>query len=215
MDPATRSPPPARCRSRSHPSTRSGRSTTGPPSTPASPSTSPRSTRSPRGPGARPSRTPSRRWSAPVGLLDRTMRVFHEMAKSMATPEMQELESGARRRFSAHSDACCSTRVCSPASTPCTRRPTGSTPEQRRLVGRHHTDFVRAGASLAGAAAAPARAQRGDQQADHRFGTTLLAAANAGAVHVTDRPQLAGLSEDAVESAAHRRQGARASRATC
>ena len=38
-------------------------------------------------------------------LLDRTMRVFLELASSMATPEMQELESELMPELSAHRDA--------------------------------------------------------------------------------------------------------------
>ena len=38
-------------------------------------------------------------------LLDRTLRVFHEMANSMGTPELQALEAELMPAYSSHSDA--------------------------------------------------------------------------------------------------------------
>lgn len=138
-------------------------------------------------------------------LLDRTMRVFYEMANSMATPELQELEAELMPAYSAHSDAVLlnAALFARVDAVHAGRHDAGLTEEQRRLVERHHTDFVRAGASLA-----PEQQQRLRElneeisRATTRFGTTLLAAANAGAVHLTDREQLAGLSDDAIDSAA-------------
>ena len=138
-------------------------------------------------------------------LLDRTMRVFYEMASSMATPQMQELEAELMPAYSAHTDAVLlEPRLFARVdAVHAQRHERGLSEEQRRLVERHHTDFVRAGASLA-----PEQQQRlrelNEQisKATTQFGTTLLAESNASAVHVTDREQLAGLSDDAVESAA-------------
>ncbi len=138
-------------------------------------------------------------------LLDRTMRVFYEMANSMATPELQELEAELMPAYSAHSDAVLlnAALFARVDAVHAGRHDAGLTEEQRRLVERHHSDFVRAGASLA-----PEQQQRLRElneeisRATTRFGTTLLAAANAGAVHLTDREQLAGLSDDAIDSAA-------------
>jgi peptidyl-dipeptidase Dcp len=138
-------------------------------------------------------------------LLDRTMRVFYEMANSMATPELQELEAELMPAYSAHSDAVLlnAALFARVDAVHAGRHDAGLTEEQRRLVERHHTDFVRAGASLA-----PGQQQRLRELNEEisrtttRFGTTLLAAANAGAVHLTDRGQLAGLSDDAIDSAA-------------
>jgi peptidyl-dipeptidase Dcp len=138
-------------------------------------------------------------------LLDRTMRVFYEMANSMATPELQALEAELMPEYSAHQDAVLlnAALFARVDAVHAMRQDAGLTEEQRRLVERHHTDFVRAGASLA-----PEQQQRLRElneeisRATTKFGTTLLAAANAGAVQVTDREQLAGLSDDAIESAA-------------
>ena len=140
-------------------------------------------------------------------LLDRTMRVFLELASSMATPEMQELESELMPELSAHRDAVLLDRdlfarvdaVHAAASS------TGSdlSEEQRRLVERHHTDFVRAGAGLAPAQQVRLKALNDEiSQATTTFGSTLLAETNAGALRVSDRAQLDGLSEDAIGAAA-------------
>lgn len=144
-------------------------------------------------------------------LLDRNMRVFYELANSMATPEMQALESELMPEWSAHRDAILLDRelfarvdaVHAAAEAAGSTSAGSLSEEQRRLVERHHTDFVRAGAGLA-----PEQQQRLKElnddisRATTTFGSTLLAASNAGAVHVKDRAHLDGLSDDAVESAA-------------
>jgi peptidyl-dipeptidase Dcp len=138
-------------------------------------------------------------------LLDRTMRVFHEMAASMATPEMQALEAELVPAWSAHQDAVLLdprlfARV---AAVHGDRHAAGLSEEQRRLVERYHTDFVRAGAALDATDRARLRELNEElSRATTRFGTTSLAERNASAVQVTDRAQLAGLSDDAIESAA-------------
>ncbi|CAN5319461.1 M3 family metallopeptidase [soil metagenome] len=140
-------------------------------------------------------------------LLDRTMRVFYELANSMATPRMRELEAELIPEWSAHRDALLldqdlfarvdAVRVAGEGAN------STLTEEQRRLVGRHHRDFVRAGAGVPPEQREQLRALN-DQisKAATRFGSTLLAETNGSAVHVTDREQLDGLSEDVVASAA-------------
>jgi peptidyl-dipeptidase Dcp len=138
-------------------------------------------------------------------LLDRTMRVFYEMANSMATPQMQELEAELMPEWSAHRDAVLlDQRLFARVDAVHEQRhELGLTEEQRRLVERHHTDFVRAGAALAAEDQERLRALNEEiSKLTTAFGSTLLAEANASAVHVTDRDELAGLSDDAVESAA-------------
>ena len=138
-------------------------------------------------------------------LLDRTMRVFYELTSSMATPEMQELESRLMPEWSAHRDSI----LLDPAlfarldAVHAARHESRLDEEQLRLVERHHTDFVRAGAAL------PAEQQDRLRQLNDEisktttaFGSTLLAEANSMAVHVTDVSELEGLSDDAVEAAA-------------
>ena len=138
-------------------------------------------------------------------LLDRTMRVFYEMANSMATPEMQELEGELMPEWSAHRDAILldQTLFARVDAVHAARHDGDLTPEQVRLVEKHHTDFVRAGAGLP--AAQQQRLRELNEQiskATTAFGSTLLAEANALAVHVTDVSELDGLSDDAIEAAA-------------
>jgi peptidyl-dipeptidase Dcp len=138
-------------------------------------------------------------------LLDRTMRVFDEMASSMATPLLQDLQAELVPAYSAHRDAILLdgrlfARIDAVQEALATSDLTG---EQRRLVERYHTDFVRAGAALPEARQRRLRELNEEiAAATTRFERTLLAASNAAAVHVTDRGELAGLSDDAIESAA-------------
>jgi peptidyl-dipeptidase Dcp len=138
-------------------------------------------------------------------LLDRTMRVFYEMANSMADPQMQELEAELMPAYSAHTDAVLLDAALFERldAVHAARHESGLTDEQVRLVERHHTDFVRAGAALGPQDQARLRALNEEiSKATTAFGSTLLAAANAAALVVEDRAQLAGLSDDAIESAA-------------
>lgn len=138
-------------------------------------------------------------------LLDRTMRVFHEMASSMGTPQMRELEAELMPAWSAHRDRVLLDQglFARLDAVHATRHDAGLNPEQVRVVERYHTDCVRAGAALS---EEDRRRLTGLNDEITRlttaFGAALLAEANDLAVHVADRDRLAGLSEDAVESAA-------------
>ncbi|MGA9746275.1 MAG: M3 family metallopeptidase [Nocardioides sp.] len=138
-------------------------------------------------------------------LLERTMRVFYELANSMATPEMQELEGELMPAWSAHRDALLldADLFARIDAVHAARHESGLDEEQVRLVERHHTDFVRAGASL------PVERQQRLRELNDEiskttttFGRTLLAEANSMAVHVKDVAELDGLSEDAIDAAA-------------
>jgi peptidyl-dipeptidase Dcp len=138
-------------------------------------------------------------------LLDRTMRVFYEMANSMATPQMQELEGELMPEWSAHNDAILldADLFARLDTVHAARFESGLDAEQVRLVERHHTDFVRAGAALPVEQQARLRELNDEiSKATTKFGSTLLAEANSMAVHVTDPAELEGLSDDAVEAAA-------------
>ena len=138
-------------------------------------------------------------------LLDRTMRVFYELSSSMATPEMQALESELMPAWSAHRDAILMDQdlFARIDAVHASRHDAGLTPEQVRLVERHHTDFVRAGAALPETSRTRLRELNEEiSRATTAFGSTLLAEANSLAVHVTDVAELDGLSDDAIEAAA-------------
>ena len=138
-------------------------------------------------------------------LLDRTMRVFHEMASSMGTPQLRELEAELMPAWSAHRDrVLLDQRLFARVdAVHAARHDVGLTAEQVRVVERYHTDRVRAGAALS---EEDRRRLTGLNDEITRlttaFGAALLAEANDLAVHVADRDRLAGLSEDAVESTA-------------
>lgn len=138
-------------------------------------------------------------------LLDRTMRVFREMAASMTTAQMRELEAELMPAWSAHRDTVLlDQRVFARLDAVHTaRHGSGLTEEQVRLVERYHTDRVRAGAAL-GDEDRQRLTELNDEitRLSTAFGAALLAEANDLAVHVTDPDRLAGLPADSVESAA-------------
>ncbi len=137
-------------------------------------------------------------------ILDRTMRVFYEMANSMATPETQELEAELMPAYSSHRDTVLlDARLFARVDAVHAAGPDGLSEEQWRLVVRHHTDFVRAGAALAPDAQKRLRELNEElTRTTTKFGTTLLAESQSRAVHVDDRARLEGLSDDAIQSAA-------------
>jgi peptidyl-dipeptidase Dcp len=137
--------------------------------------------------------------------LERVLRVFWNLASSMADEPMQRLEREIAPLAAAHRDAILLDRRLFDRvdAVHAARDGLDLTSEQRRLVERHHTDFVRAGAGLP--AADQTRLRELNEQITSlttEFGNRLLAEANSLAVRVSDRAKLAGLSEDAVESAA-------------
>ncbi|HYH79366.1 MAG TPA: M3 family metallopeptidase [Longimicrobium sp.] len=77
------------------------------------------------------------------------------------------------------------------------------TPEQVELVDRYHRNFVRAGARLSEADKTRLRAMNQEEsRLTTEFSNRLLAATRAGAVVVTDRAELAGLSDAQIAAAA-------------
>ena len=92
--------------------------------------------------------------------------------------------------------------------------------ESRYLLERYHRSFVRAGAELAAADKATLRALNEEEaKLTTAFAELLLADTNAAAVVVSDRRELAGLSEgdiaaaaDAAKDAASRASGSSTSR---
>ena len=173
--PTTRLRRPARCRSRSHPSTRSDTSTTGRRSTPAWPSSVPRSLRSPATRGARDVRQ-HRRGAGAVGPARSTAPcVCSTNGQLDGDPEMRELESQLMPELSAHHDAILlDARAVRPHRRRARAPPRGrARPEQVRLVERlpPATSCAPAprSATTSGAAAG---AQRPDHHATTQFGAT-------------------------------------------
>jgi peptidyl-dipeptidase Dcp len=137
-------------------------------------------------------------------LLERVLGTFFNVAHSMATEEMQQLEAEIAPRYSRHRDeilldASLFARI---DSLHARAGELDLSPEQHRVLQRYHTDFLRAGAALPAAEQDRLRAINEElTELSTEFGRRALAERNDVAVHVTDRTQLAGLDDDQVEAA--------------
>ena len=137
--------------------------------------------------------------------LDRVSRLFFTRVSAHTSPAIQEIEEQVAPRLAAHADAIqldpdLFARVDALHER---RHELGLGPEAARLLERRHRDMVRAGARLGAGEQQRLRELNTELSAlTTRYGATLLAGANAAAVHVTDRSRLDGLSEDAVAAAA-------------
>ena len=137
--------------------------------------------------------------------LGRTMRVFENLAASMSTPQMQQLEGELAPLEAEHRDAIrLDPRVFARIdAVHAARHDSGLSAEQVRVTERYHRDFVRAGAALPEEDRATLRRLNVELSSlTTEFGNHVLAESNDLAVHVEDRAGLAGLSDGAVESAA-------------
>ncbi|GII76496.1 peptidyl-dipeptidase Dcp [Sphaerisporangium rufum] len=134
-------------------------------------------------------------------LLDRVSTVFFNQASSHTNPEVQRIQQEVTPRLAQHHDAIhlngrLFARIRAvPAG--------GLSAEQRWLLERYVTDFVRAGAELAPRDQERLKAVNEELSTlATRFEQNLLAHTNASAVVVDDEARLAGLSEDAIRAAA-------------
>lgn len=137
--------------------------------------------------------------------LDRVSRAFFTRAGAHTNPEIERLRGLLAPRLAAHSDAISlDAGLFERIATLYARRDElGLDPESLRLLQRYRDDAVRAGAELDEAGKDRLRELNAQLSAlSAEFGTRLLAGANAAAVHVPDVARLAGLSEDAIASAA-------------
>ncbi|GGK70114.1 peptidyl-dipeptidase Dcp [Sphaerisporangium melleum] len=134
-------------------------------------------------------------------LLDRVSAVFFNQASSDTNPTVQEIQKDVTPKLTKHSDAIHLDRRlfarirAIPAD--------GLDAEERRLLDRYVTDFVRAGAELEPADQERLKVLNEELSTlSTRFEQNLLAAMNAAAIVVDDVAELDGLSEDAVKAAA-------------
>jgi len=137
-------------------------------------------------------------------LLERVANVFFNLTSSDTDAELDRIEAEVAPLLSAHHDAV----LLDPAlfarldAVHAARAEDDLTLEQRRLVERYHTDFVRAGAALDTDRQARLREINAELSAlTTGFKTRLVADTNAAAVHVGTREELAGLPDDAVAAA--------------
>src|SRR3954463_13334396 len=146
-------------------------------------------------------------------LLSRAGLVFGNLASSLSTPRLREIERELAPLEAAHADAirldpALFARIDAVHSA---RHESGLDDEQVRLVERYHLDFVLAGAQLD--EAGRARLTELNQELSElstTFGQNLQMATEAAAVRVADAADLAGLDDEEVAAAA----GAAADRGT-
>ena len=143
-------------------------------------------------------------------LLERVGAVFFNLTSSDADDELNRIEAEVAPLLSAHQDAVLldAALFARLDAVHAARHDLDLTVEQRRLVERYHTDFVRAGAGLDADRQARLREINAELSIlTTTFKTRLVADTAAAAVHVETAEELAGLPDDAVAAA---REAARA-----
>ncbi len=137
-------------------------------------------------------------------LLARASRVFFGLNSSNTNPEMQKLQREIAPKLAAHSDSI----TLDPAlfariSALYEKRETlGLDDESKRLLWRYHRDFVRAGAKLSEADKAKLKALNTELASlSTAFNQNVLKEADASAVVVETKAELAGLSEAQIQAA--------------
>lgn len=138
-------------------------------------------------------------------LLDRVGTVLVNLVSSDSTDGLRDIDATVAPRRAAHSDAIhlhagLFDRI---EDLYGRRAELGLGAEQNRLLERYRSDFVRAGARLSGDEQGRLRQLNEELSSlSTDFSARLQAETNSAAVHVEDRAELAGLSEDAIASAA-------------
>jgi peptidyl-dipeptidase Dcp len=138
-------------------------------------------------------------------LLTRVSGVFFALSSADSTDALNAIEVEMAPRLSAHWDQILlNERLFARVQTLYDQRDTlGLDLETHRLVEEYRTDFIRAGAALSAADKDRLRTLNAELAAlSTTFGQHLLDEANAAAVVVDTREELAGLSENDVASAA-------------
>ncbi len=138
-------------------------------------------------------------------LLGRVSSVFGNLAGANSNPETKALEKELAPKLSAHGDAIrlnekLYARIKSLYDK---RNKLGLDSESKFLLERYHTDFVRAGAKLSAADKDKLKALNGQLASlQTTFSQNVLNEANAAALVVDTRAELAGMSEAAINAAA-------------
>jgi len=138
-------------------------------------------------------------------LLTRVSAAFNGVTSANTDSVLQKVQEEEAPKLAAHRDAIyLNDRLYQRVRSIYDRRATlGLTPEQNELVERYHRNFVRAGAQLSEADKTRLRAlNQEESRLTTDFSNRLLAATKAGALVVTDRAQLAGLSDAEIANAA-------------
>ncbi|NMI01306.1 M3 family metallopeptidase [Pseudonocardia acidicola] len=137
--------------------------------------------------------------------LHRVSTVFFSRAGAHTNPEIEQIQAEIAPKLAAHRDAIMlDPRLFARIRELYSRRDElGLDPESYRLLERHHTDAVRAGAELDEADQRRLRELNAELSTlSAAFGSRLLAETNDSAVGVADPARLDGLSPDAISAAA-------------
>jgi peptidyl-dipeptidase Dcp len=138
-------------------------------------------------------------------LLGRVQTVFFNLVGTNTNDEMQKLDKELAPQLAAHSDAIrLNPKLWQRIDTLYKNRAKlHLDPESKYLLERYHTDFVRAGAQLSDADKAKLKAYNGEIAGlQTQFSQNVLKEANASALVVDSRAELAGMSDKAIDNAA-------------
>ena len=138
-------------------------------------------------------------------LLDRTQNVFSAVNGANTNDTLQTTDTKTAPLLAQHDDYIyLNPKLFQRVETLYSKRENlGLNPEQARLLKVYYDKFVKAGAKLDPAKQAQLKELNAHiSTLETQFAQTLLAATKAGALHVTDKAALAGLSEDQIAAAA-------------
>lgn len=138
-------------------------------------------------------------------LLTRTYHVFSLLTGANTSPELQQIEEEEAPKLAATNDAMyLNTNLFKRISSLYTKRAQLKLDsESRRLLEYYYEQFELAGAKLSDADKAKLKALNKEEASlTTKFTSQLLAATKAGALVISDKSELAGLSEGQIEAAA-------------
>jgi peptidyl-dipeptidase Dcp len=138
-------------------------------------------------------------------LLDRVSSVFGNLSGANTNDDFEALNRELAPKLSAHSDAIrLNEKLYARIKTLYDKRDKLKLDqESKRLLERYHTDFVRAGAKLSAADKEKLKAYNAQLAAlSTTFSQNVLKEANASALVVDTREELAGMSDKAIDAAA-------------
>jgi peptidyl-dipeptidase Dcp len=138
-------------------------------------------------------------------VLARTATVFFNMVASNKNDAIDKIESDMSPKLSAHNDAIVlNGKLYARVKTLYDNRDKlGLNPEQKRLLWRYHTDFVRSGAQLNDAQKETLKALNSElAELQTKFGQNVLKEVNDSAIVVDTKAELDGLSEEQIAAAA-------------
>ena len=144
-------------------------------------------------------------------LLTRVTKVFFNLAQSNTDDAMQKVRADEAPKLAAHQDAIfLNAKLYARVKALYEKRDTlGLDPESAYLLERYHRGFVRAGAELPEVDQTKLRALNAEEATlTTKYAELLLADTKVSSVVVSDRRELAGMSESDVEAAAGRAKDA-------